>query len=189
METFGDEPTGEQDGELTFSDRHELLSYMRQFGDPEMKKEADAMANETRADMARNSVRLATAMYRSGEIEAGEFEIIRSQIDMLLDLDQATEWAEELEADIERRQLTGDLPQNEELDAALEEALTPPIPTVEQIVEAQMNALHEQAEFLGLSQFEIAQAEAEIRRDAEELLREEQAEQRSDTEPPMGWAA
>jgi hypothetical protein len=186
MNIFNGESGAENVGEsLTFDDRSELLRFSRTFDDTSISAETDQMAMELHSDMANVATRLATAMYRNGEIEPGEFEAVQESA-VQMTLDQATQWAEELEAEVREKQLVGVLPENEELDATLEAALAPPVVSVQEMVEAQVRALHEQAGVYGMSAQEIADAEQEIRESTFDLLEEEN---REDEEPPLKWAA
>lgn len=190
MDNFEDSLQADSPDEaLSFEDRSELLLYVREFGDPVMTSQADHMAMELHEDMAGVSTRLATAMYRSGEIEPAEFNATIEAINGQMTLDQATQWAEELEAEIRQRQLTGELADDEDLDEQLADALRVPELTVEETIAANIRALHEQADVLGLSQDEIEAAELEIRRDAIELFAEESDDETDEGDPPLRWAA
>lgn len=178
MDELRDEfPRRPREEDLSFIDRAELLTYMRNFGDAGVTARADRDAMELHADMAQAARRLAVAMYKIGEIEAPEFDVTIEAIHGQITLDQAREWAEELEADIATKQLTGELPDDEEMEAALEEALRPPVLSISAMVEAQIRALHEQAGLYGMTADEVAEAEEEIRRDALELERAEAEEE------------
>ncbi|PIQ76678.1 hypothetical protein COU78_05295 [Candidatus Peregrinibacteria bacterium CG10_big_fil_rev_8_21_14_0_10_49_24] len=154
-----------------------MLSFMREFGDPVVDARADQEAMELHGDMAETATRLATAMWKVGEIEAAEFNLTIEAIQGQITLDQAREWAMELEEEVREKQLTGELADDEELNAALEAKLSPPVLSIQEMVEAQLRALHEQAGIYGMTPIEIAEAEREIRKSAKELFQLERDEE------------
>lgn len=161
---------------LPFSDRNEVHRFLTQFG-TDMEDVAASLGTETANDLRELGPRLAVAMAANGDIPREQIpliiETLRQEVDTgLLSADAAQEWLMEAEADMRTGQLIGAIPQDEELE---DELFPPEAPMdIDAMVEAQICAIHEQAGFLGLSDEEIAAAEAEVLEDAEQMRREEE---------------